>query len=112
MDSKYVIVFVTVPTGDDGRAIAQALVREKLAACVNILPGIRSIYTWEGEVCEDEEVLLIIKTRADLFKTLSNFVQEIHPYDVPEVIAVPLAVGAEAYLNWIDQVIQIALKLE
>ena len=104
MDSEYVIVFVTAPTGDDGRKIARALVREKLAACVNILPGIRSIYTWEGEVCEDDEVLLIIKTRTEIFGALSAVVKEVHPYDVPEVIAVPLTAGAADYLNWIDQV--------
>jgi len=106
MDPKYLIVFVTAPTTDDGRKIAQTLVREKLAACVNILPGIISIYTWEGETCEDHEVLLIIKTRADLFETLSATVQEIHPYDVPEVIAMPLSTGAGDYLHWIDQVTQ------
>jgi periplasmic divalent cation tolerance protein len=106
MDSEYMIVFVTAPTGDDGRAIAQALVREKLAACVNILPGIRSIYTWEGEICEDEEVLLIIKTRAELFETLSALVKKVHPYDLPEVISISLTAGAADYLNWIDQVTQ------
>jgi periplasmic divalent cation tolerance protein len=106
MDSQYVIVFVTAPTGDDGRAIARALIGEKLAACVNILPGIISIYTWEGEVCEDDEVLLVIKTRSEIFEALSAMVKEIHPYDVPEVIAVPLTAGAADYLNWIDQVTQ------
>jgi periplasmic divalent cation tolerance protein len=106
MDSKYVIVFVTTPTGDDGRTIARALVREKLAACVNILPGIRSIYTWEDEVYEDDEVLLIIKTRGEIFEALSAMVKEVHPYDVPEVIAAPMTAGAADYLNWIDQVTQ------
>ena len=106
MDSEYVIVFVTAPTSDDGRKIARALVREKLAACVNILPEIRSIYTWEGEVCEDDEVLLIIKTRGEIFETLSALVKEVHPYDLPEVIAVSLTAGAADYLNWIDQVTQ------
>ena len=106
MDPKYIIVFVTAPTTDDGRKIAQTLVREKLAACVNILPGITSIYTWDGETCEDDEVLLIIKTRADLFETLSAAVQVVHPYDVPEVIATPLTDGAPDYLHWIDQVTQ------
>ena len=106
MDSEYVIVFVTAPTGDDGRAIARALVREKLAACVNVLPGITSIYTWEGEVCEDDEVLLIIKTKGEIFEALSALVKEVHPYDVPEVIAVPLTAGSGDYLNWIDQVTQ------
>ena len=104
MDPKYLTVFVTAPSTEDAAEIGRTLVREKLAACVNILPGIRSIYTWEGEVCEDDEVLLIIKTRGEIFEALSALVKEVHPYDVPEVIAAPLTAGAADYLNWIDQV--------
>lgn len=106
MDQEYIIVFITVPTSDDGCKIARTLVGEKLAACVNILPGIRSVYTWEDEVCEDQEVLLMIKTRAEIFEDLSARVKKVHPYDLPEVIAVSLTAGAADYLNWIDQVTQ------
>ncbi len=104
MDPKYLIVFVTTPTVEDGRKIAQVLVKEKLAACVNILPGITSIYTWEGEISDDDEVLLVIKTRADLFDSLSATVEKEHPYDVPEVIAMPITAGTAGYLQWIDEV--------
>jgi len=104
MDPKYLIVFVTTPTVKDGRKIARILVKENLAACVNILPAITSIYTWDEEICEDDEVLLIIKTRADLFDSLSITVTKEHPYEVPEVIAVPLTTGTAGYLHWIDQV--------
>lgn len=106
MDSKHLIVFVTVPTVEDGGKIARILVSQKLAACVNILPGIISIYTWDEEVCEEGEVLMIIKTRVDLFNTLSTTVQNEHPYDVPEVIAVPITAGTKNYLHWIDDVTQ------
>ena len=106
MDPKYIVVFITAPTTDDGRKIARTLVGEKLAACVNILPGITSIYTWQAEICEDDEVMLIVKTRAELFEILSTRVREVHPYDVPEVIAMPLTDGNAGYLHWIDQVTQ------
>ena len=106
MDPKYLIVFVTTPTVEDGRKIARILVNKKLAACVNILPWITSIYTWEGEICDDGEILLIIKTRADLFDRLSATVDKEHPYEVPEVIAIPLTAGAADYLHWIDEATQ------
>ena len=106
MDPKYLIVFVTTPTVEDGRKIARILVNKKLAACVNILPGITSIYTWEGEICDDGEILLIIKTRADLFDRLFATVDKEHPYEVPEVIAMPLTAGTADYLHWIDEATQ------
>jgi periplasmic divalent cation tolerance protein len=106
MDTDYLIVLVTVPTFEDGRKIAQELVGQKLAACVNILPGITSIYSWEGEVCEDAELQLVIKTRGALFSAISDFVKEAHPYDVPEVIAMPISGGSTAYLDWVDAVTQ------
>ncbi|MFC1997139.1 divalent-cation tolerance protein CutA [Chloroflexota bacterium] len=104
MDPKYLTVFVTAPSTEEGGKIARTLVSEKLAACVNIVPGITSIYTWDAEVCEDNEVLLIIKTRADLFDSLSTTVQKEHPYEMPEVIALPISAGAASYLSWIDEV--------
>jgi periplasmic divalent cation tolerance protein len=106
MDKNPLIVFVTAPNNEDAQKIGRKLVSEKLAACVNILPGITSIYTWEGEICEDGEVLLIIKTRAALFDTLSTIVQAEHPYEVPEVIAVPITAGSASYLHWIKEATQ------
>ena len=104
MEPDYITVFVTAPTIEEGRKIGQVLVNQKLAACANILPGIVSIFSWEGETCEENEVLLIIKTRADLFDELSSVVRKEHSYDLPEVIAVPIAAGEDGYLRWIDQV--------
>ncbi len=104
MESKYQVVLVTAPTIETAKEIGSQLVAAKLAACVNILPGITSIYTWEEEICEEGEFLLMIKTRADLFEELSTLVQTIHPYDVPEVIAIPITAGSEKYLNWIIEV--------
>ena len=104
MDLDYLIVLVTTPNVEDGRKIAKKLIDEKLAACVNIFPGVTSIYTWKTEICEDSEVLLIIKTRAELFEALSAIVSEIHPYEVPEVIAVKVTAGSQSYLKWIDEV--------
>ena len=74
---------------------------ERLAACVNLLPGVRSIYRWEGEVQDDGEVLLIVKTREDALPALTARVVALHPYDVPEVIALPVAGGSDAYLAWL-----------
>ena len=104
MDSKHLVVLVTVPSTEVAQEIANKLVSDKLAACVNILPRMMSIYTWDGEICEDSEILLIIKTQTNLFETLSAQVQKIHPYEVPEVIALPITTGSEKYLNWITAV--------
>ena len=103
MNSEYQIVLVTAPDVEDGQKIARKLVSDQLAACVNLLPGMTSIYTWEGEICEESEVLLIIKTRADLFETLSLTVQAEHPYEVPEIIALPIIDGDRDYLKWLEE---------
>lgn len=96
-----VTVFVTVESRDEARTIAQALVRERLAACVNVLPEIRSFYWWDGAVQDDPELLLIVKTRADRFADLERRVRELHSYEVPEVIALPIRQGSEPYLDWV-----------
>ncbi|PRQ21282.1 putative divalent ion tolerance protein, CutA [Rosa chinensis] len=96
-----IVVYVTVPNKEVGKKLAESLVREKLAACVNIVPGILSIYQWEGEVQTDSEELLIIKTRQSLFEALTEHVKTNHPYDVPEVIALPINAGSLNYLEWI-----------
>ncbi len=99
----YIVVYITVPDFDIGKNIAKTLVEEKLAACVNITSQINSIYFWQGNIEDDTEHLLIIKTRKDVFEKLENRVKELHPYTVPEIIAMPIVLGSKDYLNWIDE---------
>ena len=95
------VVLVTVPSRADGERIAEALVGETLAACVNILGPIRSIYRWQGEIARDDEHLLLIKTTRASYAALEARVLELHTYDTPEVIALPVEEGAKGYLEWI-----------
>ncbi|GEM83043.1 divalent-cation tolerance protein CutA [Meiothermus hypogaeus] len=99
----YLTVFCTVPDLDSGQRIAQTLVHEGLAACVNLLPGITSVYRWQGEVQENHELLLIIKTRQARYQTLEARIKELHPYQVPEIIAHKIESGLQSYLEWIGQ---------
>ena len=92
---------MTAGSEEQATSIANALVGERLAACVNIVSPIKSIYRWEGEVQTDTEHLMIIKTRANLVAKLEARVKELHSYEVPEVIAVPIVVGAKSYLDWV-----------
>jgi periplasmic divalent cation tolerance protein len=102
--SHYLIVLITTPSAEVGQNIANALVDQGLAACVNILSPIHSIYLWQGKKQSDEETLLIVKTTQDAFSDkLVPAVKEIHPYDVPEIIALPIIFGSEDYLRWIDE---------
>ena len=103
---EYLLIFITAPTGDPAQNIAETLVSEKLAACVNIIHGVSSTYSWKGIIEHETEDLLLVKTRAELLEPLTQKVIEIHPYDVPEVIAVSLEAGATPYLQWIDNVIK------
>ena len=98
------VVLVTVPSRADGERIAEALVGETLAACVNILGPIRSIYRWQGEIARDDEHLLLIKTTRPRYAALEARVLALHTYDTPEVIALPVVEGAAAYLGWITSV--------
>ena len=95
------VVMITAPDADTGRRLAHALVSEGLAACVNLVPGIRSIYRWEGEVREEEEVLLLAKTRSDRCAALAARVRDLHPYDLPEVVVLPASGGSRDYLEWV-----------
>mmetsp|Transcript_5756 Transcript_5756/g.9592 ORF Transcript_5756/g.9592 Transcript_5756/m.9592 type:complete len:169 (+) Transcript_5756:212-718(+) len=99
--ATYQIAWVTAPKQEVGEQIAAALVDRKLAACVNIIQGITSVYVWEGKVEKDSEVLLMIKTRKNLIKDLISCVEQIHPYDCPEVITTSIADGRKGYLEWI-----------
>jgi periplasmic divalent cation tolerance protein len=102
MDKEYIIVLITTPSKEVGEKIANALREKKLAACVNMMAPIFSLYTWEEEINCDDEVLLIVKSRADLFE--SDLIPVVHPYDVPEIIALPILMGSANYLAWIDDV--------
>jgi len=105
MASSYVIVLITAPSRVIARTIANQLVENGLAACVNILPPMESIYAWEGKIQREEEVLLIVKTRAELVeKELIPAVKAVHPYEVPEIIALPVQAGSKSYLDWIGEV--------
>ena len=103
MDSDYCVVFNTCPDAGSAEKIARALVERKLAACVNILPGLHSIYTWKGASETATEHLLIIKTLSAVYPSLEQAILELHPYELPEIIAVPIAAGLPAYLAWINQ---------
>jgi periplasmic divalent cation tolerance protein len=95
-------VLTTAPNAEVGGLIARALVEERFAACVNVIPGVRSIYRWEGEVQDDPEVVLIIKTRADRCEALAARIKDLHPYDLPEVLVLPAVGGSAPYLAWIE----------
>ena len=99
---EYGVVLVTVDTQEAGQAIAETLVRERLAACVNLFP-IHSIYTWEGKIQRDNEWQLVIKTDLAQFATLEAKLNAIHPYEVPEILALPIAQGSRPYLSWLAE---------
>lgn len=96
-----IIILVTSPQAES-EAIGRRLVEEGLAACVNIVPGIKSIYRWQGEMHVDSEELLVIKSHQRLFENLEKRVKELHSYDVPEIISIPITNGSQDYLNWMN----------
>ncbi|QCE15964.1 protein CutA, chloroplastic isoform X1 [Vigna unguiculata] len=98
-----IVVYVTVPNKEAGKKLAESIVTEKLAACVNRVPGIESVYQWEGKIQTDSEELLIIKTRQSLLEALTEHVKAHHEYDVPEVISLPITGGNLKYLEWIKE---------
>lgn len=101
MSEPVLLCYCSCPDAASARRIAEALVGERLVACVNRLPGISSTYRWQGAVTTDSEELLLIKTTAARFDALKTRLLELHPYDLPELIAVPVERGHEAYLDWV-----------
>jgi len=99
--TEAIVILSTVPDAEKAAEIARALVEDHLAACVNIVPGLRSIYRWEGKLADDAEVLCIIKTARDRFDQVAARIKSLHPYSVPEVIALPIIKGFEPYLDWV-----------
>ena len=100
---EYQLVLCTCPDRESAQLIAEQLVGQKLAACVNILPGVISVYRWQGNIEESDEHMLVIKTVSDAFEELANTINELHPYELPEVIGVPIESGSLDYLNWISE---------
>ena len=96
------IVFCTCPDQQTAQALANRLITERLAACVNIFPGVTSIYPWQGEVETAQEYLLLIKTRQEYFNSLAVLIKSLHPYQLPEIVAVNIERGTTEYLQWID----------
>lgn len=102
---QHCVVFVTVPDRENAERLADFIVENKLGACVNILNVNRSVFFWKGNIEREEEFLLIIKTTLTRFQELKNGIKSIHPYTVPEIIAIPIVAGNQEYLDWIDQTI-------
>jgi periplasmic divalent cation tolerance protein len=100
--SERLVVLMTAGSQEEADRIANALVTKMLAACVNVLPGVTSVYRWEGELQRDQEWLLVVKSTRDVLDDLVQCVQALHSYDLPEVIALPVVGGSEAYLRWVD----------
>lgn len=104
MTDRPLLVLVTAPAlGEVAANLARGLVEARLAACVNVIDGLRSFYRWQGEIAEDAEVQLLIKTREGRFDALVAWVQENHPYDVPEIVALSIERGAAPYLAWLRE---------
>ena len=95
-------IFSTAPKREEAERIAQILVEERLAACVNVMPNLRSFYRWEGRIVQDEEFLLLVKTEDRLFPDVRDRIKALHSYRIPEIIAIPLVQGSEEYLDWIS----------
>ena len=100
--TDYIVVYVTAPE-DEAVDLARTLVEERLVACVNLVPGLRSIYWWQGKVEDEPEVLCIMKTRSNLFESLRDRVRQLHSYEVEEIIALPILAGNLPYLDWIKE---------
>ena len=105
METKHVVALCTVPNAEEGARIGRAVVEARLAACVNVVDRLRSIYIWQGELCDDPETLLVMKTSQHLVDALAATIAREHPYDVPEVVALPVVGGHGPYLAWIDEVV-------
>jgi periplasmic divalent cation tolerance protein len=101
--SPHLLIYITCGSEENARQIATRLVEERLAACVNILPNVHSVYRWQGKVESSSEYLLLVKTRRERFAALRDRVRILHPYELPELVAVPIVAGLEPYLNWITE---------
>jgi len=102
MSNEYIVVLITVSSSDEAKALSEGLVKEKLAYCVNQIPGVKSTYFWEGEICVDEEIQLLAKTMNHKFSELEKWIKTNHSYDTPEIIALPIVKGSADYLKCVS----------
>ena len=100
---EHIVVFITAPNEEEASKIARELVTGRLAACVNIIRNLRSIYRWQGRIEDENEVLMVVKSRRDLFGNILKKVKELHSYSVPEVIALPIIEGSQDYLKLLSE---------
>ena len=108
MDKKgeYIVTFVTTGSKEEARKICKTLVEENLIACANIIPSVNSVYRWKGEVCDEEEVLIIAKSTGSNWERMKERIRELHSYEVPEIIAMAIEKGSSDYLNWISSEVE------
>lgn len=106
MQTGFIAVFITAPSYKEAKRIADAIVSGRLAACANIIPGVKSIFKWQGKIETAREALLIVKTKKSKFDKLKKQIKKLHSYKVPEIIALPIISGNAEYLNWIDESIK------
>ncbi len=102
-ETEYIIVMSTVPNEEVGKRIATVLLEKKLVPCVNMVPNVRSIYTWKGKINDEAELIIIMKTRASLFERIKDEIKANHPYKCPEILALPVLAGNQPYLDWIAE---------
>ncbi len=98
----FILILVTTSSEEEAKKIALSLVEKKFAACVNLVKDIESIYRWKGKLSDEKEVLMLIKTRKKLYKSVEEEVRKLHSYEVPEIIALPIIAGSKDYLFWLD----------
>lgn len=104
-----IVVMTTLASTDEAVKLVQTLLERRLIACGSVLPGARSLYRWQGKIADEQEVVVLLKTRASRVDTLRGAFAELHPYKVPELLALPVAAGAERYLGWIAAETALAL---
>ena len=105
-ESKYIVIFSTAANTEEASRIAEKLVSGRLVACVNIVPGIQSIYWWNNAVQKEQEVLMVMKTEKSKYQEVERTIKSLHSYEVPEIISLPLENGFEGYLKWIENTLK------
>jgi len=99
--NRFIVVLVTCPSVEEAEKIGKLLVTKSLVACVNVIPEVKSIFFWEKKISKEKEVLLMAKTRKELFDSIQKEIRRLHSYDLPEIIALPIEIGSKGYLEWV-----------